>query len=453
MNRRIFTTILVLIIFSAACGAPTLAAPAVNKIKATPTNPPAPGGKPVFGEMSFCLSYDDQTGDPIDPTTSFPSGTKSVDVVFTYDNIPQDQDWALEMYRGSQKMQGSDHEEWQDGESGWAAYELSEDLSDNPLAGPYTVKLLIGDKVVQKASFEVAVQPITQISFPAFGPITFAHDVNDESAAIDPTSSFEPGTSQVYAVFPFVNMSADTGFKREWLLNGEVTAEKEMAWDDTSEGVTYANLHADGGLDPGNYTLNLYIDGQLARSAKFEVQAPEATPEPTGAPDVPSTPDELIDGTLLPAWQMLENFPDTNVKWLADYILEQHIKIGIDPDYNGLMSFSYVCTVDPPRRAGDVGEIKVSNQFFNEASWVELAGALVHETTHAIQRVEGQPCGCTIAKEYEAYSVQGGFWVKAGRGDLVTAYVGDDIFDPAGNFDKNKFWDAVKAIYSNCPDY
>ncbi len=114
-------------------------------------------------------------------------------MVFTYDNIPQGQDWALEMYRGSQKMQGSDHEEWQDGESGWAAYELSEDLSDNPLAGPYTVKLLIGAKVVQKASFEVAAQPINQISFPAFGPITFAHDVNDESAAIDPATVIRAG--------------------------------------------------------------------------------------------------------------------------------------------------------------------------------------------------------------------------------------------------------------------
>jgi len=79
--------------------------------------------------------------------------------------------------------------------------------------------------------------------------------VNDESAAIDPATSFDPGTSQVYAVFPFVNMSPDTNFKREWLLNGEVTAEKEMAWDETSEGLTYANLHSEGGLDPGKYTL------------------------------------------------------------------------------------------------------------------------------------------------------------------------------------------------------
>jgi hypothetical protein len=207
-------------------------------------------------------------------------------------------------------------------------------------------------------------------------------------------------------------MSPATSFKREWLLNSEVTAKKEMAWDDTSEGLTYANQQVDGGLDPVDYTLKLYIDGQLARSANFEVLAP----------DVPSTPSELIDANLLPVWQMLENFPDANIKWQADYILEEHIKIGIDPDYNGLMSFAYTCTVDPPKRAGDVGEIKVSNKFFNEASWVELAGALVQETTHAIQRVEGQPCGCTVAKEYEAYSVQGGLLGKSRArrpGDLL----------------------------------
>lgn len=32
-------------------------------------------------------------------------------------------------------------------------------------------------------------------------------------------------------------------------------------------------------------------------------------------------------------------------------------------------------------------------------------------------------------------------------------YVGGNIFDASGHFDKNKFWRAVKQIYSNCPDY
>ena len=169
MSRRIFTTILVLIIFSVACGALAISVPAGKKIQSTPTHQSSAGGEPAFGEMSFCLSYDHQTGNPIDPTTSFPAGTMVVDVLFTYDNMPQDQDWALEMYRGSQKMQGSGHEKWQDGQSGWVAYELAEDLSDNPLAGPYTVKLLIGNTVVQNASFDVAIPQISHTSFPAFG--------------------------------------------------------------------------------------------------------------------------------------------------------------------------------------------------------------------------------------------------------------------------------------------
>jgi hypothetical protein len=30
---------------------------------------------------------------------------------------------------------------------------------------------------------------------------------------------------------------------------------------------------------------------------------------PTEAPDVPSQPDEIIDASLMPAFQMIENFP------------------------------------------------------------------------------------------------------------------------------------------------
>lgn len=168
---------------------------------------------------------------------------------------------------------------------------------------------------------------------------------------------------------------------------------------------------------------------------------------------MPSNPEDIIDARVLPTWELLNTFSDPNVRYVAQVILREHVKIHIDPDYTGLAAYSYQCTDPPPKHAGDVGEIKISESFFDETTRVELAGVLMHETTHAIQRIEGKPCGCTIDKEYNAYSVQGGFWVEAGASDLVTEYVGNDIFDANGHFDKGKFWQAIKKIYGNCPDY
>ena len=457
MKARIFKTIVVLAVLSLACSCPTLSWPGVRQLQATPIlTPETSRAQPAFGEMVFCSQVDENTGAAVDPSSQFPVGTMTVTVVFDYQNMPAGQDWSLRMFDGDRKLQGNDHEKWSEGESGWVSYELSEDLSANPLAGQYTIQLFIGDQVAQAASFTVTVPEITRSSFPAFGPVTFAQGISDENAPIQPGAVFDYGVEAVYAVFPYVNMEDGQSFSREWLHDGKQDVRTDLTWDEGAEGVTYGRLHTAGGIDPGTYTLNLYIDGQIARSADFEIlppPEPEATPMPTEAPDVPSQPDEIIDASLMPAYQLLADSESEGARYLAEFILKDHVKIYLDPKYNGLAAFSYSCTDKPPKHAGDVGEIKVSNSFFNQTGWIEMAGVLAHETTHAIQRTQGKPCGCTVEKEYDAYSVQGGFWVLSGRGDLVTSYVGDDIFDAAGNFDKNKFWWAIKKIYTNCPDY
>lgn len=467
MKRKLNLFLIVCTLLTLACACPASAflpkrakatptpLPVATPIKGdTPTEAVQGGSDAAFGEMVFCQDFDRDSGEALDPSYTFPAGSMTVIVIFNYEGMTDGQPWSLQMQRGARKIDAITNEAWEDGESGWVAYELSEDLSNNPLAGEYSVRLSIGDQVVQESAFTVETVEIIRNSFPAFGPLTFAPEITDEAAPIQPTNVYEYGTAKVYAVFPYSGMQPEQPFRREWLLNGEITAEKEMGWDDNNEGITYAVLNGDPQLDAGEYTFNLYLDGQIARSAKFTILAPpepEATATPTDepAPDVT----ELVDGDMMEVWNYLATFNRESVRWLAEVIVNDRIKVAIDPNYNGLMSFAYTCTDEPPKRAGDVGEIKVSRSFYNEASTVELAGALAHETTHALQRKRGMKCGCTIEKEYEAYSVQGGFWVLAGAQDLVTEYVGNDIWDSSGRFDKGRFWNAIKAIYTNCPDY
>jgi hypothetical protein len=467
MSARISKLLILVAIFALACSCPASAIPGNRNSKPTSTaraikivtntpeevqpepsaTPENPSGKGSFSEIVFAEGVENKTGAPISPAASFPAGTMTVTMIFTYENMQDGQIWSLQMFNGDRQEQGVDAEKWAEGESGWAAYDLSEDLSDNPLAGDYTVKLLIGDEVVQERTFQVAVQKYNRPTSPAIGPITFARDISENDTPVDAASSFAPGTEYVYAFFPYLNMATGTKLTRQWLRGDTEIASGDAQWENAEEGTDYVFLHGKGGLTAGHYTLNLIIDGQIARSAGFDVQAPPATP------DVPSDPADLIDPQVMPTWEYLASFPRESVQGMAQFVLDDHIKIYIDPKYTGLAAFSYTCTDTPPRRAGDVGEIKISQSFFNETSRVELGGALIHELTHAIQRKEGQPCGCTIDKEYNAYMAQGGFWVMAGRDDLVTEYVGKNIFDSSGNFDKGKFWWAIKKIYTNCPDY
>jgi len=168
MKARIFKTIVVLAVLSLACSCPSLTLPGVRQLQATPSpTPGTSGGAPAFGEMVFCTQVDENSGTAVDPATQFPAGTMSVTVVFDYQNMTNGQDWSLRMFNGERKLQGSNHEKWADGESGWVSYELSEDLSANPLAGEYTVQLYIGDKMAQEASFRVAAPSVTRPGSPS----------------------------------------------------------------------------------------------------------------------------------------------------------------------------------------------------------------------------------------------------------------------------------------------
>jgi len=80
--------------------------------------------------------------------------------------------------------------------------------------------------------------------------------------ALQPNLKLEP--SEVYAVFPYINMSPGLSWKRQWLLDGDVTAESDdTGWDEGLDGVTYTYLWDEEALEPGLYTLNLFIKDEL----------------------------------------------------------------------------------------------------------------------------------------------------------------------------------------------
>jgi hypothetical protein len=132
----------------------------------------------------------------------------------------------------------------------------------------------------------------------------------------------------------------------------------------------------------------------------------------TQIPNIPSKPEEIIDGRILPAWDLMANYNDPQVRSIAQFILTQHIKVSITTQYNRLDDthaavFDFLCeNNNPPLYAGDAGVIKISEKLLNKADPVEVAGVLIHETVHAHQLIRGDPCECTLSKEYEADAIQ-----------------------------------------------
>jgi|GEM_PF-5340235 len=175
---------------------------------------------------------------------------------------------------------------------------------------------------------------------------------------------------------------------------------------------------------------------------------------PTEVPNIPSKFEDIIDPHLMAAWWVLEDYDSS----MAQFILDYHIVIFIySPKDNGEWSsfFAYNCqaNINIPKGAGSLGAIGISEELSNEADWIIVTAAIIHEATHARQHMNGASCGCAIDREYEALHAQIVFLMMQGRHDLAEKYFGSGIFNN-GNLDEVALRQEIRQTYagSNCAD-
>jgi hypothetical protein len=420
----------------------------------TPSTEAPAAGQGSFSEITFCEDVTDD-GEPVNPTDSFPAGTSQVWAFFTYNGMQDGQAWGRLWELDGEVYADARSEAWKEGESGWVAYSISD--SDNaPLAGSFTLTLYIGDEAVQQASFDVQPPEVPEApTTPAFGQIQFANDITEDRVPVGEASEFESGTTIVYAVFPYYSMSAEQGWGREWLYNGEVIDTQEGAWGEgPAEGITYIWFENQDGLGAGTYTLKLYLDGELSQSADFEVFLGEPTPTLP-----PASPDEIIDADLMPAWEILYYAQDQYafIHEIAQFALDHRIEISMEEtsDSSVMAYYAYSESICQPNY--QPGYVKVGRQTWNESSWEELAGVLAHELKHAMQHYDGHHrCGCSIEKEHQAFIAQIYTWFMIGRQDLIENELPASIWEADGSFSSDNLWWAIKYDYGygeKCPDY
>lgn len=284
-------------------------------------------------------------------------------------------------------------------------------------------------------------------SFAAFGEISFSEGVTEESVPIRPVVAFEPGTVRICAVFPFMNMEDGMHVEVEWLYNDEWFYSTEEEWDEGEEGITHRSIswEDDRELDPGIYTLRLFIGDQLARSADVEVLAPieEATPEPA------KNPEDLIDSDLMRAWEILAYADNDLLNDLAGLVQDYEIELRLTDEIDSNGQYVYASANKEP------GKVYISWDFWERKTWEEVSGTIAHELTHAVQHLtsDEETFGCTIEREYEAYMAEFYVLMETGREDILMKSW-SAIYNPkTGKIWKNELWKALKDAYDTCPDY
>ncbi len=137
---------------------------------------------------------------------------------------------------------------------------------------------------------------------PAIHAVTFALAVTDDAEAIDPATAFKEGATKIHAILDYSNFSGDAVWERVWYLNGAEMLRSSAAWTGDESGSFDYYLEAGGQpLPSGEWTLEIYLDGNLLAVNSFTIQAPPtATPPPTATrtktPTRTPTPAQAVAG-------------------------------------------------------------------------------------------------------------------------------------------------------------
>lgn len=187
-----------------------------------------------------------------------------------------------------------------------------------------------------------AAQP-TATPLPSFGPITFAMGVTEDDKPIDPTISFLPGVTEVYAVFEYDGMTDGLDWEWVWLREGEEDISKADSWEHRQSGTTWVRLYNEDGLKPANYELRLSVGGELLQSGTFVIERSgpsfgsitfsAAVEEDTNQPINPSTSFPAGTTEVHATWDYEGMSPD--IQWTREWYHDGTLEISATENWTG----------------------------------------------------------------------------------------------------------------------
>lgn len=105
------------------------------------------------------------------------------------------------------------------------------------------------------------------------GGVEFAMDITDEYEPVAVRNIFGEGDFTLYAVFDYADMTDGMQWSWVWRQNGEVVGGGEQLWAYGSEGPGWVYYQPEDGFVEGEYSLELWVNGEFMEKSDIEVSA------------------------------------------------------------------------------------------------------------------------------------------------------------------------------------
>ena len=103
--------------------------------------------------------------------------------------------------------------------------------------------------------------------------VIFASGINDNYEPVGARNVFGEGEFTLFATFDYNEMSDGMTWAWVWRQNGEVVSGGAQEWAYGEDGPGYVFLEPDTGFVEGEYSLELYVNGELQTTSDVEISA------------------------------------------------------------------------------------------------------------------------------------------------------------------------------------
>jgi hypothetical protein len=100
--------------------------------------------------------------------------------------------------------------------------------------------------------------------------------IGKDNGPVNPANTFPAGFARIYFFGIYTDMSKGVLWRRELRMNGETLESHEYLWGQGSTGTFFFFFGREGGFQPGQYEIRLYIGSGAdpAATSVFTVTAP-----------------------------------------------------------------------------------------------------------------------------------------------------------------------------------
>lgn len=109
-----------------------------------------------------------------------------------------------------------------------------------------------------------------------FTRLVFSTEINDDYDPVSPRRTFVEGFYTIYATFDYDGMADGMAWSWVWRRDGEIVNGGNELWQYADDGPGWIYYEPPEGFSPGEYTLEVWVNGELFQQASLLVESEAA---------------------------------------------------------------------------------------------------------------------------------------------------------------------------------